>query len=134
MKKVFVDTGAFLAKELASDQYHLEAKECWRRLAQRGVLFCSTEHVLDETMTLLARRTHASWAAEWGRDVLSAGFHWLAAKPRDWVESMELMRKYADQAVSYTDCLSFALMRGEGIRDCFTYDRHFQAAGFRVMS
>jgi predicted nucleic acid-binding protein len=34
--------------------------------------------------------------------------------------------------VSFTDCLAFALMRRDGIRKAFSFDRHFVAAGFEL--
>jgi uncharacterized protein len=43
------------------------------------------------------------------------------------------MRKYADQGVSFTDCVSFAIMRRHKIRTAFTFDRHFKLAGFNVI-
>ena len=43
------------------------------------------------------------------------------------------MRKYADQDVSYTDCVSFAIMHRLRIRTAFTFDRHFRLAGFDVL-
>ena len=131
MKKIFVDTGAFLAKELAADQHHEEAVRLWNKYYAEGAAFYSSEHILDETMTLFARRTNASWAASWGKDVMGAGIEWLNTEPKDLVHAMDLMKKYADQAVSFTDCLSFVIMRKIGIRECFAFDRHFQAAGFR---
>jgi predicted nucleic acid-binding protein len=41
------------------------------------------------------------------------------------------MERYADQQVSYTDCISFRLMRDHRIDTVFTFDRHFELAGFR---
>ena len=132
MKKLFVDTGAFLAKEIVADQHHRDAVMFWTQIADRGFRLYSTEHVLDETATFLGRRVHYAWAADWGGDVLAAGIEWLSALPDDYQEAFKLMRKFADQGVSYTDCVSFALMKRENIREVFAFDQHFSAAGFRV--
>lgn len=132
MKKVFVDTGAFLAKELANDQHHEMATIAWRGLIEGRTALFSSEHVFDETVTLIARRTTYAWAAEWGRDALASGIFWLRANQSEWGEALRLMRKFADQSVSFTDCVSFVLMRREGLRDAFAFDGHFAAAGFRL--
>jgi len=42
------------------------------------------------------------------------------------------MHKYADQSVFFTDCVSFVLMRWEGLNDVFGIDGHFAAVGFRL--
>ncbi len=133
MRALFIDTGAFLAKEIAADQHHQRAADFWRGLQEQGQPLYSSQHVLDETATLLARRTSYAWAAEWGRDVLVAtGIQWLTADEKGLLEAFAQMRKFADQAVSFTDCLSFVLMRKQKLRDVFGFDSHFTAAGFRL--
>jgi uncharacterized protein len=134
VKKLFVDTGAFLAKEIAHDQHHAEATKNWRELSSAGTALYSSEHVLDETITLLARRTTYAWAADWGRDALCSGISWLRADATEWKQALRLMQKFADQRVSFTDCVSFVLMRREGLREVFGFDGHFTAAGFRLRS
>ncbi len=131
MRKLFIDTGAFLAKEIVADQHHLRATDFWTNLKSGAQLY-SSQHILDETATLLARRTTYAWGSDWGHDVLAAGIQWLTADENDLLNAFVQMRKFADQAVSFTDCLSFVLMRKERIRDVFGFDRHFEAAGFRV--
>lgn len=127
-----MDTGAFLAKEVANDQHHEMAIRVWRGLIEGRVALFSSEHVFDETTTLLARRTTYAWAADWGRDALASGISWLRANQADWGEALRLMQKFADQSVSFTDCVSFVLMRREGLREAFGFDGHFAAAGFRL--
>ncbi len=130
MKKLFVDTGGFLAKEIASDQHHAVATREWKDAS--AFVLLSSEHILDECATLLARRTNYAWASAWGKEALGSGIEWIQAEPPDWETAFSLMRKYADQGVSFTDCLSFALMRRIGVREVFGFDRHFEAAGFRL--
>ncbi len=132
MKPLFVDTGAFLAKEIAADQHHEAATAFWRQIGEDRPRLYSSEHILDETATLLARRTSYAWAAQWGCDVLSAGIEWLPSERQDLLEAFGLMRKFADQGVSFTDCVSFVLMKKNGLRNVFGFDGHFSAAGLRV--
>jgi predicted nucleic acid-binding protein len=132
VKKLFVDTGAFLAKEIANDQHHVAAMVNWRDLSLARTALYSSEHVLDETITLLARRTTYAWAADWGRDALASGISWLRADEMEWKQALRLMQKFADQGVSFTNCVSFVLMRREGLREVFGFDGHFAAAGFRL--
>lgn len=130
---IFVDTGAFLARYVEADQYHGAAVRAWRRLERSsGVLFTSS-FVLDETLTLLGRRTTYAFAA--GRaDALYASRVLAILRPgvEDESAAVDLFRKFADQKVSFTDCVSFALMRRHKLKRAFTFDRHFADAGFEV--
>jgi len=96
---VFVDTGAFLAKETAADQHDAAANAGWAK-AEASVLF-SSGHILDESATLLSRRHNYALAAGSGEDALECGIHWLQTEPLDWPSALDLLRKYADQSVSF---------------------------------
>lgn len=130
MRALFVDTGAFLAKEIVGDQYHPVARQGWNEAELRGFRLVSSEHVFDESATLIARRTNYTFASEWGRDTLDSGIEWLRAEEEDLGKALGLMRKFADQGVSFTDCLSAVLMKRIGLKMIFGFDRHFEAMGF----
>lgn len=133
MKRVLIDTGAFIAQRISADQYHELASRAFAELAEAPVQLYSSEHILDETVTLLGRRESYAYAVETGEELLrSRVLRWLDAGVADWHMALRFMRKFADQAVSFTDCLTFALMKREGIKTVFGFDRHFQAAGFHV--
>ena len=42
--------------------------------------------------------------------------------------------RFEDQPFSLTDVVSFELMRSEGITKAFSFDRHFQVAGFDLLT
>lgn len=128
---LFVDTGAFLARHLAKDAYHNRALAVWQKLA--GLPLFTSNHVLDETLTLLARRAGYSFASDRAEKIhASRALEILYSTEDDELEAIRLFRKFADQEVSFTDCVSFALMKHYGISTAFTFDEHFARAGFQV--
>jgi uncharacterized protein len=129
---VFVDTGAFLARYLSNDAYHRRAAAMWKRLRRESLV--TSNHVLDETLTLLARRAGGNFAADradsiYASDVLEI----LRSTREDELAAVRLLRKYADQQVSFTDCTSFVLMESRQISSVFTFDLHFERAGFHIL-
>jgi hypothetical protein len=94
----------------------------------------TSNHVLDEAWTLLARRAGYRFAADravnlYASDVIDI----LYSTRADELEAVRLFRKFADQSVSFTDCISFALMKRARIRTAFTFDRHFTQAGYQTI-
>jgi predicted nucleic acid-binding protein len=130
---IFIDTGAFVARHLGRDQHHAAALAGWQQLARRGWRCLTTSFVLDEAVTLLARRAGARFAADRARAILSSE-RLTIVRPTadDELVALELLEKFEDKDLSYTDCVSFVTMRARGIRRAFTFDRHFRDAGFAL--
>lgn len=133
MRAVFVDTGALVARVLPRDQHHLASRRGWQTLEDIEVRLYSSEHVFDESVSLLARQVGAAYAARWARDHLaSEEITWLNVSREDFHEALRWLEKFADQKLSLTDCLSFSLMRRESIPSVFGFDHHFELAGFEL--
>lgn len=130
---IFIDTGAFLARYVQRDQHHTEAVTFWDELAHDGTPCFTSNLVLSETITLLARRTDYNFAAERARQIYTSNvLQVLRPDGNDEVAAIILFEKYADQRVSFCDCASFVLMRRLGISDAFSFDGHFAIAGFNL--
>ena len=132
VNKLFVDTSAFYALEDADDRHHDEAQTIQRWcLAFRPLLF-TTHHVMDESVTLLGSRLRPSHAARFARRLLAS----RAVHPVRTDEDLEqgalnIYERLDDPRLSFTDCLSFAVMRALNIGAAFAFDRHFERAGFQ---
>ena len=48
-------------------------------------------------------------------------------------QAIDTLEKYADQKITFTDCVSFVLMKKEGIKRAFSFDFHFRLAGYEVV-
>ncbi len=133
MRHIFVDTGAFLGRYLLGDQHHAQALDLWDKVERESESCFTSNFVLDETFTFLARHSTYSYAAEKARSIYSSSA-FLILRPDLEVElaAIRLFEKFADQEVSFTDCVSFVLMRQSRIRTAFAFDRHFEHAGFKL--
>ena len=60
----FIDTGAFLARYLPSDQHHRIAVTLWEKIRTTHEPCVTSNFVLDETFTILGRRASYAFAAE----------------------------------------------------------------------
>jgi len=130
---IFVDTGAFLARYLPRDQHHASAVDAWGRLAAQKARLVTSNFVVDETLTLLARWTEPGFAVQRGRALYASdSLTILRPDATDELAALERMQKLADQGVSFTDALSFVLMARNRLTTAFTFDRHFADAGFLV--
>jgi uncharacterized protein len=133
-KVIFIDTGAFLGRYIAKDERHHQAMLSWSVLEKSKERLFTSNFVLDETFTLLGRRTGYAFAAARARAILSStAITILRPTQRDEIEAVKLFEKYADQSASYTDCISFVLMRSNRIGRAFSFDRHFEMAGFEIL-
>ncbi len=131
---VFIDTGAYLAHFHPKDQSHKQALKVWTWIETQRIPRVTTNHVLDELATILARRTSYAFSAMKMREIYRANLQIERPSARAEQEALDLFEKYADQKISFTDCLSFVTMQHLGVTKAFTFDKkHFEYAGFQVI-
>ena len=130
---IYIDTGAFLARHLSKDQYHRQANTFWDSIQKKSETCVTSNFVLDETFTLLGRRAGYNFASQRARNIYaSESLNILRPSREDELKAIDFFEKYSDQHLSFTDCVSFVLMKSKKIKRVFTFDQHFQLAGFQV--
>jgi predicted nucleic acid-binding protein len=131
---IFIDTGAFLARYLRKDQHHYSAIAVWEKLGSNRENCITSNFVLDETFTLLGRWAGHGFAVQRAKNIYaSQAFTICRPNKEDEIKALQFFSKYADPHVSFTDCISFVLMKRERINRVFSFDRHFQLAGFHLI-
>jgi predicted nucleic acid-binding protein len=128
---IFVDTSGFYAMLVRDDDGHAAARRVLREASRRKRGFITTDYVLDETATLLKAR---------GLVHLTGPFFDILDRSRalriEWTDAARFQEvrkfftKHADQDWSFTDCLSFLVMKQLRLREALTTDAQFRKAGF----
>ncbi len=136
MKKVFVDTAAWLALINVDDDFHLAAKQVKKRLQQEGYQFVTTDFIFLEvadalTSPLIRQQTITFINSLKKLPILEVIPISNSLYEQGWI----LYSQRLDKDWGLTDCISFVVMQHLNISLAFTSDKHFQQAGFtRLLS
>lgn len=130
MRRVFVDTGAFVALRNRSERENAPARRALRQLVEQRARLFTSNYVFAETYTALLVRVSRTEAIRWGR-AFRAG---QAIEVIHVDESLEedawnILESHGDKSWSYVDATSFAIMAREGTREAFAFDRNFAQRG-----
>jgi len=134
-QSVFVDSGTWIALALSRDPLHPQAQEQWRLLHEAGAKLHTSVPVVIETFTFLDRNANRDVALAWKDSVYSRGtVKILPCELHDLERSWEYFRRADLHKLSAVDATSFVIMKRERIRFACTFDHHFAAVGFRLVT
>lgn len=128
---IFVDTGAWVAIADEDDAYHNDAVTIYPGLLKSSRSLVTTNLVVAESYVIIMN--------ELGHQAAIRFLEGLNASPRIMKiyssedierESEDILRRYADQDFSYSDSVSFTVMKRQKIKKAFSFDKHFQTMGF----
>lgn len=132
--EIFVDTSGFYCLLVRRAPHHADAEAILQKAAKSNRRFVTTDYVLDETATLLRARGHGQLIGPFF-DVIFASRTCRVAwtDSERFFDARDFMLRHTDKSWSFTDCLSFCVMRELKTRDALTTDIHFRQAGFSPM-
>src|SRR5438552_4406290 len=124
MMTVFADTFYFLALLDSREARHVQAVEDSRNSQLRLV---TTEWILTEFGDAYCHpEDRADFVALYRSLVNHPRVKIIPSDPHLFQEGVDFFEQRPDKAWSLTDCLSFVLMRQEGIAQALTGDQHFE--------
>lgn len=133
-EQVFIDTSMFKALVDPKDEFYQKANDIWEKLKDQKLVLVTTNFILDETFTLIRMRCGRLLSLEL-RQRLEEGLRGIKI-----VRVLALDEKHAwpwfEQdwnGLSFTDCVSFAVMKRLGIDSVAAFDKHFARAGFEIV-
>jgi predicted nucleic acid-binding protein len=130
---LFVDSSAWLAFFSARDGRHADADRLMRYAIQAQVPLLTSSLVLSELHRLLLFRAGIRAAAA-ALDKIDASRN-VTVKHTDTKTHQAArawLAKLGDQAITYTDATSFALMAEHRCRAVLSFDKDFVIAGFTL--
>lgn len=134
MRRVFVDTGAFVALRNRAEHEHEVARAALSRLVSEGALLVTSNYVFSETYTALLVRVGRDEAIRWGlRFRAGEAIEMVRVDEPLEQDAWTILESHSDKRWSHVDATSFALMEREGITEAFAFDRHFAQRGLTLV-
>jgi predicted nucleic acid-binding protein len=131
---VFLDTAYAIALASTTDELHHQALALADELEASGTRLITTWAVLLELGNALSKVQYRHAAVQLLFSLQSdANVEIVPLAGPLLEEAMKLYSERPDKEWGLTDCVSFVIMEGRGIRDALTADEHFQQAGFRAL-
>jgi predicted nucleic acid-binding protein len=131
---LFVDTSGWYAAFNRADGAHSAIRQALAQARKARRAIVTSDYVIDETLTLVRMRAGHRLAVEVGEAVWRRGGAEIIdvdAAIRD--AAWQIFRRYREHTLSFTDCVSAALMRQRGLEEVLTLDAHFVVLGFRCV-
>ncbi len=128
MTTAFADTFYFLALLDSREQFHQRAAEASRN---PQLSFVTTEWVLTEFGDAYCHpQDRADFVTLYRSLINHPRFKIIPSDRQLFQRGVELFEQRPDKEWSLTDCISFLVMRSEGVTEALTGDKHFAQAGF----
>jgi predicted nucleic acid-binding protein len=132
-KKLFVDSGGWIALRSRRDQHHAEADGAFRAAIERRIPLLTTNLIIAEAHRLTLHRAGLDAARKALDRIAASGsviVHFATAE--DHVAALRWIERLAPRPVTYTDAVSFAVMQANRCRYVIGFDHDFVAAGFSL--
>jgi hypothetical protein len=134
MKKVFIDTSAWIALVNKSDKFYQKSIEVQKMLIDENYELITSDYILVEIANGLSKIKYRDTAINLVNSILTSSDVELIRINDDlFYKSWELFSSRDDKDWGFTDCSSFIVMNEYGIKEAFSADVHFKQAGFIVL-
>jgi uncharacterized protein len=128
---IFVDTGAWAALADEDDGHHKDAASIFPSLLRTSKGLITSNLVIAESYILILKNLGHKAAVDFLNNINgSPRILKIYSSSEIEMEAEKILKKYADQDFSYTDAVSFAIMKSHKIRKGFSFDKHFQTMGY----
>jgi predicted nucleic acid-binding protein len=129
---VFLDTVGLIALWDSADQWHHDARHAYAAIRETRFVGITTDAVLIECGNAAARRPYRRDVNQLRQQLVANG-ELIAVTDSDWEQAWLAYDRGDAGDAGIVDHASFAVMRRLGLRQAFTNDRHFAAAGFETL-
>ncbi len=128
----FLDTSYFKALLDPKDDFHIKANVISRNFEEEGVLLATTNFILNESLTFLRVRCGLDFAQALREKIaLSRLLKIYRITAADEGAAWNwFVNNWSD--LSFTDCVSFAVMKRLSLKRVAAFDQHFERAGYKM--
>ncbi len=135
--KIFVDTSAWISYFGSDQPKHISIQNLIKQFIRDNVTICTSNDVIDETVTRLVYDTNIKIAQEFinlikkSSQVNSLVQLWVDEQVQS--EAFEIVARFAEHKLSLTDATTIVLMNRFNIYSVISLDSDFKKVGLKTL-
>lgn len=132
---ILVDSDVFVAFVKKNDFNHNQAKELFKKLKDKKVVFVTSNYIFSEVVTVLSQRVNHKIAIAFIENIKSSRSFILTK----WVDenleelAIDIFKQQTSKNVSFVDCTNMALMDYYNVGAIFSFDSIYHKRGFKTV-
>ncbi len=121
---IFIDSSAFISYFVSNDINNSKVQDLFNELIEEDLV--TSSDVVIETLNWLARKTNKKIVIELGEVLFKEEIaRIIQTEKNDKSFALEIIKKYSDHNLSFTDAISFAVIKKLKIKRVFSLDKDF---------
>lgn len=135
--KAFIDTSAWIAYYLSDDKNHIKIKKLLKELIADRAIICTSNDVIDETVTRLIYTTHPRFIKKFvdfiGESIKGGNLAQFWVDDQVQLDAFALAVKFLEHKLSMTDCTTLVLLKRFNIDSLISLDSDFRKVGINTL-
>ena len=121
---IFIDSSAFISYFVSNDINNSKVQDLFNELIEEDLV--TSSDVVIETLNWLARKTNKKIVIELGEVLFKEEIaRIIQTEKNDKSFALEIIKKYSDHNLSFTDAISFVVIKKLKIKRVFSLDKDF---------
>ena len=129
----FIDSDAYIGLYVSTDPHHAKAYQIAQSLSATNAGTITSWDVIDEVATKLSYFTTKSVATKFLSDQYNSQMKIVYVNQDLSKQAIKIFNSQTSKRVSLTDCSNMAIMRQENIKNVFSFDKHYEKNGFKLL-
>lgn len=130
---IFVDSDAFIGMYLPKYAHNDKANKLFNLLIKKNVKLITSWDVLDEVATKLSYIHSKTLASKFLSKLLNSDLEVVYPGKKLGAHAIKIFNKQTSKKVSLTDCTNMAIMKDKKIKKIFSFDKHYEKNGFKLL-
>lgn len=128
-----MDADAFVAIINSHDSNHKKAMSLSKKIKQENIEIITSSYAVGEAITVISQEAGLGKAVLFGEKIYMGEIIILDADRNQQIKALNLFSTANSKNVRFTDYINIIFMNELGIDTIFSFDKHYQKAGYKLL-
>ena len=131
--RIFVDADAFVALLDKKDPSHRPAKKLNNQIEKANYTAFTSNFAIGEAITVISQNASHKLAIAFGEKVFANEIFIIDVNRRHQIAALKKFSTQKSKNARFTDFVNMVLMDELGIETIFSFDKHYQKGGYKLL-